>query len=177
MKLNFIIIPFSVLGYLLLTEGYNLFWGDIYADGMSFIVFMITFVVGIVVHEALHGFTWMWAGNLRLSDIKYGFIWKAMMPFAHSKKPLRKRAYQLGAAMPGLVLGVLPYLLGLLIGNSYVATMGMIMTLCAGGDVWILWMIRKEPVDAFIFDHPNKPGCYVIEPASDSISIDNAVTS
>ncbi|MGH1335383.1 MAG: DUF3267 domain-containing protein [Aureispira sp.] len=175
MKLNIILIPFIVLAYVFLVEGYDLFWGDIRNGDMGSMAFVLTFVVCIILHEALHGLTWMWASALQLSDIKYGFIWKALMPFAHSKKPLSKRAYQLGAVMPGLVLGFFPYLLGILIGQPDVAFIGMVMTLSAAGDAWVLWIIRKEPLDVLIMDHPSKPGCYVVAPASDSISMASAI--
>lgn len=170
-KLNLILIPFIVAVCVAMDELYGYFWGSIYDYNLSGWSMMVIIIIAVVVHEALHGFTWMFAGNLQLSDIKYGIMWKALMPFAHSKKPLSKRAYQLGAVMPGIVLGIVPYVGGLLMGQTEVAFIGMIMTLCAAGDVWILWAIRKEPVDALILDHPSKAGCYVVAPAEDSASI------
>lgn len=170
-KLNIVLIPFMVIAYFVLSGAYNYFWGDIEESHMAAGLFIPLLVVSIVVHELIHGLTWMVVGKLQWKDIKYGFIWQAMMPYAHSKKPLNKRGYQWGAAMPGLILGVLPYLLGLCFGLSDVANLGMIMTICAGGDAWILWIIRKEPIDAFIIDHPSKAGCFVVAPATNSLSI------
>lgn len=126
-------------------------------------VLIVIYIAGVVVHEAIHGFTWMKAGRLQPSDIRYGIIWKALMPFAHSKKPLNKRAYQLGTAMPGITLGLLPYTLGCLFPIPELFWFGFLFTVVALGDAWILWAIRHEPADALILDHPNKPGCYVVE--------------
>lgn len=170
-KLNVILIPFIAALCIGMAELYGFFWESIYDYECSTMAAVIIIIIAVVVHEALHGFTWMLAGNLKLSDIKYGIMWKALMPFAHSKKPLSKRAYQLGGMMPGIVLGIIPYGLGLAFGQTELAFFGMIMTLCAGGDAWILWVIRKEPVDALILDHPSKAGCYVVAPAVDSASI------
>jgi hypothetical protein len=137
-KLNFILIPFVAAAYIGLLEFYDAFWGN-YSEGqLGMVAFAIIFILAIILHEALYGFTWMWAGKLRLSDIKYGIIWKALMPYAHSKKPLSKRAYQLGAVTPGIVVGVVPYLLALAIGSSDLAFIGIVMTVSAAGDVWIL---------------------------------------
>lgn len=129
----------------------------------SFLLKVVIIIIGVLLHEALHGFTWMKLGNLRLEDISYGFIWKALMPYAHSKKPLSKRAYQIGAAVPGLVLGVIPYTLSLVFPSPELLWLGIFFTAAAGGDAWILWMIRNEPKNALILDHPNLPGCYVID--------------
>ncbi|MFK7799813.1 MAG: DUF3267 domain-containing protein [Aureispira sp.] len=171
-KLNIVLIPYIVVCYLLLALPYYWWWGVAINDvNLSRAALVAILVACIFVHEAMHGFTWMWAGKLQWSDIKYGFIWKALMPFAHSKKPLSKKVYQLGAVMPGIVLGILPYVIGLVCGQNDLAFVGLIMTLAASGDAWILWMIRKESSNALILDHPSKPGCYVVVPASDSISI------
>lgn len=170
-KLNLIILPFIIAVCVAMAELYSYFGGSLYDYNLSGWSMVVIVILAVVVHEALHGFTWMLAGNLQLSDIKYGIMWKALMPFAHSKKPLSKRAYQLGAVMPGIVLGIAPYVGGLLMGQPDLAFVGMIMTLSAGGDAWILWAIRKEPVDALILDHPSKAGCYVVAPAKDSASV------
>ena len=64
-------------------------------------------------------------------------------------------------ALPTLVLGVIPGLLGLLLGNFLLAFWAVIMLVSGSGDLAILWAIRPVPGDAIVRDHPSRAGCLV----------------
>jgi len=154
---------------------YGLIWGgDHFFAGFDqffgrFWLFLLVFLVGIVIHEALHGLTWMIAGRKPLSAMKFGVQWKVLTPYAHSTEPMPAWAYRLGTIMPGLVLGFLPLLIGLIGGSGWVFFVGVVFTLAAGGDFLILWLIRRVDRQALIEDHPTRAGCYVLldAPAAD----------
>ena len=122
------------------------------------------FVVGILLHEVIHGLSWMVFGKKPRSAIAYGFQIKTFTPYAHCVEPMDVRAYRLGAAMPGLLLGVLPWLAGVVTGNGPVLIFGFIFTLAALGDAMILWLIRGVAPGSLVLDHPTQAGCYVIDP-------------
>lgn len=63
--------------------------------------------------------------------------------------------------MPGLVMGVLPTIAGLLIGNIYLFASGLLFTFAAGGYALILWMLRKARKEDLVQDHPGLIGCIV----------------
>ena len=65
-----------------------------------FIGFLTTLILGIVIHELIHGLAWAIAGHKPLSAIKFGFQWQALTPYAHYRQPLEVRAYRLGVSMP-----------------------------------------------------------------------------
>jgi len=73
-------------------------------------------LAGIVAHELLHALTWALASALRHDHLRFGVNWRYLMPFAHPTAPLTARAYALGSAAPGLVLGVVPGVVGLAAG-------------------------------------------------------------
>ena len=46
---------------------------------------------------------------------------------------------------------------------------GLLFTLASGGDLLILWLIRKVKPGEFVQDHPTRAGCYVIEDADSAL--------
>ncbi len=127
-------------------------------------VLLIAVVASIVVHELIHGVTWVSAGHKAFSTIKFGFQWKTFTPYAHLKEPIEVNAYRIGALMPGLVLGILPYFLSLIDGNPYLLWFGLMNTAGAGGDFLVLWLMRHVKAGMQVEDHPTNAGCYVLEP-------------
>jgi len=126
---------------------------------------VLIFAAAIVAHEAIHGITWALAARLKRSEIKFGVLWSALTPYAHPKVPITARAYRIGAAMPGLVLGLLPSLAGLATGNAALSGWGAVLLSFACGDLLILLTIRSVPPGALVRDHPSRFGCEVLEPS------------
>ena len=40
---------------------------------------------------------------------------------------------------------------------------GLIFFAAAAGDIWMTWLMLKEPKDALFLDHPSEAGFYVME--------------
>ncbi len=64
--------------------------------------------------------------------------------------------------MPAVLLGILPSILGILTGNGYITIFGLFFILAAGGDIFILWLLRKVKAGVLVEDHPKRMGCYII---------------
>jgi hypothetical protein len=126
-------------------------------------VLAIIVLFGILVHELIHGITWMALGNKPFSSIKFGFQWKTLTPYAHLTEPVEVTAYRLGAFMPGFVLGILVYIVSLVLGDGNLFWFSLIHTSAAGGDWLILWLIRNIEPGQLVEDHPTRAGCYVID--------------
>lgn len=116
----------------------------------------------IVLHELLHGLTWQRLSGVAREDVYYGIKWEALSPYAHLKVPIQMRPYRWGIAMPGLVLGVLPTLAGLISGSGLVFFIGLFMLIGASGDMIVLYLLRKDDPDTLVEDHPDRAGCYVL---------------
>lgn len=125
----------------------------------------LAFVVGVVVHEGIHGAVWA-AASGRPSAIRFGFQLKSLTPYAHSTEPMSARAYRIGALAPGILLGVLPYLVALAAGSAPLALFGAVFTSVAGGDVLVVWRLRGVAPGALVEDHPTDAGAVVLEEAS-----------
>ena len=160
----FFIIPLGVL----MVSIYSIIWGAPHVFIENTIVFILKLILvvflGLVLHELIHGLSWVYFSKKTFDTIKFGFQWKTLTPYAHSTEPLEVSAYRVGVMMPGLLMGVFPYLLGIITGNVWIIFFGLFFTLSASGDALVLWSIRKVKSGQLVEDHPTRCGCYVIEP-------------
>ncbi len=118
---------------------------------------------GILVHELIHMVAWALFAKKPLSAFKLGFQWKSLTPYAHCKEPMDIRPYRIGSFAPGLLLGILPWLISLFTGDVLFFLFGFLYTTAAGGDLLILWIIRNVKPNTLVEDHPTNAGCYIYE--------------
>jgi hypothetical protein len=120
-------------------------------------------VVGVPVHELVHGLSWAYFGKKPLRDIAFGFQVRTLAPYAHLEGSVQASAYRAGTVMPALILGLLPYVIGIGSGQAWFVAFGLLFVFAAGGDMLVLWLIRKVDGTALVEDHPSRAGCYVYE--------------
>ena len=169
-KANLLSIYFA-LPVLILALIYILIWGlesasAIYASfktKTNVIWILIGILAGIIAHELIHGFAWRYFGNKKSGQIKFGINWKTLTPYAHCTEPMEVEAYRIGAAAPGIILGLIPYLIGLVAGNPVVSFFGLFFCFAASGDALILWTIRGVRSGKQVEDHPTRAGCYMLD--------------
>lgn len=130
----------------------------------SALLFIAAFVVGTLLHEALHGLGHM-LGEASWDDVEFGMHWGALTPFAQCLVPARARDYRVAVALPGIVLGVVPLAVGLITGLWLVTFFAFLMLVAAAGDVLVLFILRPVPSDMWVQDHPTAVGCLVVAPA------------
>lgn len=159
-----IILPLAMF----LVASYGLLWGwdklledlvTVYAD---YLLTALVLLGGIVVHELLHALVWRLFGRLSFGDFTFGFNVSGMAPFVHCAAPMSARVYRLGTVAPGVLMGLFPYGLALVSGNSWLMSYGLIFTLVAAGDFLMLWKVRKVDPGDRVQDHPTLAGCEVL---------------
>jgi hypothetical protein len=160
---SFIIIPVAILQFVI----FNLLHGlEQMATTWNLTLLIGLVLLGVILHELIHGISWVIFGRKPFSAIRFGFQWKTLTPYAHLKEPVEVNAYRIGAFMPGLILGILVYILSLVLGDGNFFWFSLIHTSASGGDWLILWLIRNVKSGTLVQDHPTNAGCYVIEPES-----------
>lgn len=125
------------------------------------LLYFIVFLVGIILHELIHGITWAIFAKKGFKSIKFGVLWKMATPYCHCKEPLLVKQYILGAIMPAILLGFIPAIYALITGDFFVLMFGALFTIAAIGDFLIINLIRKEDMNSLVQDHPSEAGCYI----------------
>ncbi|MEE2897564.1 MAG: metalloprotease family protein [Gemmatimonadota bacterium] len=80
----------------------------------------------------------------------------------HKKESISVAAYRWSALLPGLLLGVLPFLGALVSSSVWLAAWGIFFTLAASGDLLVVWLVRDVSSDALVIDHSSRCGCEVV---------------
>ena len=173
MKANVFAVVLMLVSAIVLVVPYILIWrGQWSTDNVkSFFdtlplhsgLFLILLVVGIVVHELIHGITWACFAPSGWRSISFGVMWKMLTPYCHCNEPMRPRPYIIGALMPLVVLGIIPAVICLISGSLFLLVWSIIFIAAAGGDIWMAWLLAKESPDCTVLDHPSEAGFYVFD--------------
>ena len=134
----------------------------------SMLVFLILLVVGILVHEGIHGLAWAYFGRFPLGRIRFGFQVSTLTPYAHALDPMPARAYRHGRRPAGPPAG------GPAVRRGHGRRLG------GSGAVRhdLHLRRRRRPAGAVadprrrrpprVLDHPSRAGCIVLaSPAAD----------
>lgn len=144
---------------------YFLIWGYNYERPENFnsffLLFILCFLVGVVIHELIHGITFAAFAKSGFKSIRFGVMWKMITPYCNCKESLKIKHYIIGALMPGIVLGLIPAILAVVFGSYFLLLVGVVFTIAASGDVLIVWSLRKENKNDYVLDHPSEAGCIV----------------
>jgi hypothetical protein len=159
----FIMVPVAILQFNIFYLLYGTKKMEFTLYLLNLLIFLALLIASIVVHELIHGLAWMWLGKKSFSQIKFNVQWKTLTPYAHLKEPVEVNVYRLGGFMPGFLLGILPFILSLVLGNNTLLWFSIIQTAAASGDFLILWLIRNVKSGALVEDHPSRAGCYIHE--------------
>ncbi len=125
--------------------------------------FIPTVIIGIFLHEVIHAMVFGIFGEKGFKYVHVGIQWDTITPYAHYSKALRALYYRLALIAPAVILGLIPILLGLIFHMGVIFIFGLLFLLFAGGDLLIMWLIRKVPNRSMVKDHPTRAGCYVYE--------------
>lgn len=123
--------------------------------------FLLVFTLGIVFHELIHGIVWSRFTSDGFKSIRFGVLWKMLTPYCHCKEPLKVKEYIIGAFMPAIILGFIPGIIAITIGNFGLLIFGIIFSTTASGDFMIINLLKNEEKDDYVQDHPSEAGCFI----------------
>ena len=143
--------------------------GKLYFEGnplITSVLFVITLVVLVVVHELIHGLTWSIFAQDHFKSIEFGFMKEYATPYCTCTVPLKKGAYIAGALMPLIILGIMPAVIAIFTGSFFLLAIGFVMIMAAGGDIMIVLKLlgyKSGAADVLIYDHPTQAGSVIFE--------------
>lgn len=164
-------LPFAIV----FTGAFYLLWpGKLTAEnydaqfpgGITGVIWILAvLIIGVLLHELIHGLTWSLYASSGFKSIRFGVLWSSGTPYCHCKEPLNVNSYLIGAAAPGIVLGIVPLFVALATGSLVWLAIGLFFTMAAGGDLLIILMLAKHPKSDLVQDHPSKIGCLIYKKA------------
>ena len=157
-----LLIPLFIIGY----GAYYLVNRTIGFGGFNMWFFFVGYLVLGVVHELIHGLFWSLFTPHRFKDIEFGIMRPSYNPYCTCLVPLKKTQYLIGTAMPLVLLGILPMLIGIAVQNTNVLFLGIVMTDGAAGDILIIHRLlsyKSSAGEITYMDHPTEAGGVVFE--------------
>ncbi|MDO9390293.1 MAG: DUF3267 domain-containing protein [bacterium] len=131
--------------------------------GVIFKQIFLYLLVAIPAHELLHALGFRIFSNMPWANIKFGFSLKDFVFYTHPDMPVNKAVYAWAVALPALIIGVMPLVLGLIICSLPLSSLGLISIFNAAGDLLVLWKLREVGKEEQILDHPDKIGFQIVE--------------
>ena len=165
-KANLYAILLMILSFAI---GYGLYYlvnRKLEFDRSNLLVIVVALVALTVVHELIHGACWSLFTPHHFKDIEFGIMKRTITPYCACLVPLTKGQHVFGTAMPLIVLGILPMIVGIAIGNPGVLFVGIFMVVGAAGDILIIRNILgyRSKANEFVYmDHPTEAGGVVFE--------------
>ncbi len=121
-------------------------------------------LLGVVIHELIHGIGWSFFCKSGWKAISFGIIWKYLTPYCTCSEPLNYKAYIIGGLLPTIILGLVPYIIALVIASKFLLYFSLFLIIGGGGDLYMILLIRKYK-NAVFLDHPYEVGCTAFERA------------
>ena len=124
----------------------------------------VAYLVLIPTHEAIHGLTWAACNPLHFRAIEFGFMRENFTPYC--TEPLGRTCYITGSLAPLVALGLVPAIVGIVLGNGVVFVLALLMILGASGDIFVVVeLLRHERTGSEVIcvDHPSECGLVVFE--------------
>ena len=131
------------------------------SDAWQYLLFL---VLATVVHELLHAWAIRRWGKVPAGAVKFGFHWKALMPYFHCRVPVRMAAYRAATLFPLRVTAPVSALALLAFPSLGVAAGGGVAIAACVGDVWTFAKLRRFDGNCLVVDHPSEIGCDVFAP-------------
>ncbi len=123
---------------------------------------MLGLLSGIILHELIHALTFLLITGKGLKAVEFGFIEKPLIPYVHFKEQISVRAYRIGTAMPGILLGIIPSIAGLWSGSGYFLLFGIVFISAAAGDFLVIRATKGIDPRLKVRDLPDEIGFEVV---------------
>lgn len=144
---------------------FNLFEGrSAIAIIWIFVKLLLIIVVGVCLHELVHGIFFALYAKNGFKSIKFGVLTKPVFAFyCHCKEPIKVHQYMVAAIMPLFLTGILPSVIAIVLGDIVLLLAGFILTAGVVGDIMMIQMLWKEDRDSYVLDHPSEIGFYILK--------------
>jgi len=105
-----------------------------------------------LVHELVHGLIYgILAGN-KFKSIKMGFLLKSFTAYCICKEELKINHSKIGLMAPLFLMGIVPLILSIVIGNVVLFLLGIFTIIASNGDMLIFLKFSTFPNDSWVYE-------------------------
>lgn len=162
MMLSFAAVPVSLLA---LFVPYQLRWGlapprlPAGRPVAALLGFFGLLLAGLLLHEAAHLAAYYVIGRVPRGTARLGAGHVGLAPRVRCTTLLPARTYRAILLAPGVLLGVVPGVVGIAVGSWLLVVWGVWMLVASGGNLVTLWAMRGLPAGTPVRAHPTHAGC------------------
>ncbi len=126
------------------------------------LAFVLCFLILLPAHEGLHALGLRLYAGVRWRDIRFGVMWRALVPYCHCTVPIPVSAYKRMVLLPLWISSAVSVALLLLVpAFCFGAFAGAAVGACVG-DVWVVFKLRSFSDPLLVLDSPSQIGCDVV---------------
>jgi hypothetical protein len=125
------------------------------------IIFIGVCIIGLFAHELIHGLFFGLFAKDGFKAIKICWIKKSYTFGCFCRNELKIKHFIIGTIMPMIILGIIPAIISIIIGNIPLLVFGILYISASGGDMLIIKYVIKENKDDWILSKEGIVGFYI----------------
>ncbi|MDR2292830.1 MAG: DUF3267 domain-containing protein [Prevotellaceae bacterium] len=119
------------------------------------ILFLLLIIVGVIIHELIHGiFAAIFSSN-RFKNIKFGFSIRSFVAYCNINEIMKVKYFKVIAIMPFIILGILPIIISLFFGCKTLFDFGILLSIGSIGDLIMFNWLCKEKNNYWVKESDN----------------------
>lgn len=123
---------------------------------------LVLLVVFVLLHEVCHAVGLCLFARVRWAEIRFGFMWRALIPYCHCTVPIQVSAYRRMTMLPLWITGGASLLALLIFPTDVLGLLAGIVVAGCVGDVWVVLKLSRFSHDLWVQDSPSDIGCDVL---------------
>jgi hypothetical protein len=127
-------------------------------------------IILLVVHEALHAVGLCVFARVSWSDVRFGVMWRALMPYCHCTVPIPVGAYRRMALLPLWITGAASFIALVTFPTDGLGILAGVAVAACVGDVWMVAKLRRFADDLLVQDSPSEIGCDVLSSTTENVA-------
>jgi hypothetical protein len=116
-------------------------------------VTIIVVIIGSILHELIHGLFYVLFTKNKFKSIKFGIKLKYGAAYCICAEPLKVRYFNIVTIMPAIILGFIPSVIAVIIGNLLMLIFGIAFITGGTGDFFVIIKLVKENKDNYVLDN------------------------
>ena len=139
-------------------------------DDWQAFLFLVCLIILIPVHEALHALGLLVFARISLSKLRFGVMWRALIPYCHCTVPIHVAAYRRMALLPLWITGTGSFIALTIFPTDGLGILAGVTVAACIGDVWVVAKLRRFADDLLVQDHPSEIGCDVLSSTTGNVA-------